>query len=196
MFSLERRVGTGVCQVVAGLSILLLFVAKSMPQAPTKLETLESLDVCQLLEELTYHNNKYVKVRGILVVDRHSFALYCESGNKRETREPGTALALNLVRAGSSLVKTPIDGLLDRESISRMETLLCFLHNQTTKEAGVKIKATFEGELRVPDLPRSAGPPVLPRPRIGVGHLGAFPAELVYRRAYGIEIRQVEDPEP
>jgi len=74
-----------------------------------------------------------------------------------------------------------------------MDKLLCFLDSSTAQELGVEMTATFVGELRTR---ASYSPHRCATGSLcdGFGHLGAFPAQLVYKTVKDIVIRQKPQP--
>ncbi len=173
-----------VCLVIVGIC-----------SSPSQTGDQNTVTVCNIFEDLKSYSGKIIEVRGELVTGREIFVLRqegCLSKYTTDNRE--WPAALDLAEAGSAGVKPPVVFRLDEDSIKRMDKLLCFLHESTAAELGVEITATFVGELRVAKEFKDNS---LPFPRtfaLGYGHLGAFPAQLVYRSVKGIVIRQKPQP--
>jgi len=148
------------------------------------------LTICELFENLDAYAGKIVKIQGQVLTSRHSFAL----GQKDCSRPFSTGgakwpTALNLVRAGSRTLESPVAFSLNQESVERMDKILCFLHSTSASQLGVEITATFVGELQTRNYL------LVNRPRAngairGFGDGGSFPAQLVYKSVGNIVVRQ------
>jgi len=185
-----RRSTTGhfgyVCPLLLlGLGILLSFRALAQSTGS------KALTVCEVFQDLQANSGRMIEVRGELLTGRRTFALrQKDCPTKLRTGDLEWPTAIDLAAAGSIQLDSPAAFSLDEKAVAAMDKLLCFLHESTASELGVGITATFVGELRTREVYRAKSAPDGTPYGGGFGHLGVYPAQLVYRTVKDIVIRQ------
>ncbi len=157
-----------------------------------------TLSVCEVFNNPDAYAGRVVRVHGELKLKKEYVSLEspeCESqidlGGRRWRR------VINIVQGEAEYSATEVKA--DAASTQKVEQVLVFLHECQLKGFEVTATATFAGVLRIAtqkarlqEPSSSAGPPLTalsPAALLtGFGHLGSFPAQLVYRTVTDITI--------
>ena len=149
------------------------------------------MTVCEVLQGLETLAGKEVAIRGQIVITREWSALVadCDKNiDKMFGQMPRAIYLSNMDRDSKIYINND-----DRRSLETMKILFRFLETHLPYELSVNITATYTGTLRAKRFPHRPETPIewqQNKPWVGFGHLGAFPAELIYRRVEGIVIEQ------